>query len=119
MPVKPSSLSHTGERGEALSRRDVLIAGTAALAVTNCAVTSTPDAGPRTIDTQPFDHATRVDFAPEAIALSETLFPQALGAGVMKPDSFLAWTRAEGEAQLTLRVWREVGSSTEVALVHE
>ena len=97
-----------------------MIAGGAALiAVAGCKTPSTPDAGPRTIDPQPFDQATRTAFSPEAVPLSETLFPQTVSAGVMKKDSVLLWTRAVGEAQVVLRMWRDVGSETEVALVHE
>lgn len=100
-----------------VSRREVL-AGAVALGA-GCVVPSKPDAGPRTIDTQLFDQATRVGFSPETIALSEALFPQTVSAGVMKTDAVLLWTRAVGEAQVVVRVWRDVGSTTEVALVHE
>lgn len=102
------------------SRRDVLV-GAAALSLssTACVVPSTPDAGPPVIDPQPFDQATRVDFAPAAVTLDQTLFPQTLSAGVMKSSSFVAWTRAAGAAQVTLRVWRDVGSDSQVALVKE
>lgn len=103
--------------GSPLTRREVLVGSSVLLSA--CVVPSKPDAGPRTIDPQPFDNATRVDFAPEAVTLTETLFPQTVSSGVMKADSVMLWTRAAGEAQVVLRVWRDVGSTTEVALVHE
>jgi alkaline phosphatase D len=70
------------------------------------------------VDPQAIDKATKVRFAPEAIPLSTTLFPQTVASGAMKPDSAVLWTRASGADEVTLRVWREV-SSTEVALVTE
>lgn len=102
-----------------LSRRDVLIAGTALAATTACPVTSMPDAGPRTIDPQPIDHARPLVFSPASVMLSEALFPQTVGAGAMVTDSVLLWTRAVGAGQVTLRVWRDVGSVSEIALVTE
>ncbi|MDP1915560.1 MAG: alkaline phosphatase D family protein [Myxococcales bacterium] len=102
------------------TRRDVLIAGASLAAVSACPPTpSKPDAGPRTLDPQPFDNATRVTFAPVAVQVSEALFPQTVAAGAMAKDSVLLWTRAAGVTQVKLRVWREVGSETEVALVTE
>ena len=101
-----------------VSRREVLV-GAAALTATACVVPSKPDAGPRTIDPQPFDQATRVEFAPEGVALAEALFPQTVSSGVMKSDSVLLWTRVMGEARVVLRLWRDVASTTDVALVHE
>lgn len=89
------------------------------ITVAACKTPTKPDAGPPSVDPQPFDHATRVDFAPEAVPLTEALFPQTVSAGVMKTDSVMLWTRAAGEAQVLLRVWREVGSQSQVALVHE
>ena len=102
-----------------LSRREIIVGGAAVLTVAGCKTPSTPDAGPRTIDPQPFDRATRTMFSPEAVALTDALFPQTVSSGVMKQDSVLVWTRAVGEAQVVLRVWRDVGSESEVALVHE
>lgn len=96
------------------SRRDVLIAGAASLGAAACA-----PAGPPVIDPQPFDKATRTVFAPGALPLDEGLFPQTVSAGAMTKESMLLWTRAEGVSSLTLRVWRDVGSETEVALVSE
>ncbi|MFT3713664.1 MAG: alkaline phosphatase D family protein [Archangium sp.] len=103
-----------------LTRRDVLL-GAAALSVSasGCPAPTTPDAGPPTIDPQPIDMATRVDFAPSSISLDVTLFPQTVSSGVMKTSSVVLWTRAVGATQLTLRVWRDVGSESQVALVKE
>lgn len=101
------------------TRREVLIAGGALAAASACPVPSTPDAGPRTIDPQPFDAATRVAFAPAAVPLAEALFPQTVSSGAMTKAAVVLWTRAEGAAKVTLRVWREVGSDAEVALVKE
>lgn len=101
-----------------LSRRDVLLAGTA-LTLSGCPTPTMPDAGPRTIDPQPIDQATRVTFSPDQVPLSLTLFPQTVSSGVMTTGGFTAWTRAVGPAQLTLRVWRDVGSTTEIALAKE
>ncbi|MBL8915574.1 MAG: alkaline phosphatase D family protein, partial [Archangium sp.] len=100
------------------SRRDVLL-GAAALSLSGCVVPSMPDAGPPMVDPQPIDMATRVDFAPASVAHDQTLFPQTVSSGVMKSSSFVAWTRAAGASQVVLRVWREVGSETQVALVKE
>ena len=56
------------------TRRDVLIAGASLAAASACPPTpSKPDAGPRTLDPQPFDNATRVTFAPVTIPLTEAL----------------------------------------------
>ncbi|MBE2253478.1 MAG: alkaline phosphatase D family protein [Myxococcus sp.] len=102
------------------TRREVLVAGAAVVVSSACPpVTSTPDAGPRTLDPQPYDQATPITFAPSAVQPSEARFPQTVGAGAMAKDSVLLWTRAEGLSQVKLRVWRDVGSATEVALVHE
>jgi alkaline phosphatase D len=102
-----------------LSRREVIVGGAAVVTVAACTAPSKPDAGPPHIDPQPYDQATHLEFSPESVALSEALFPQTVSSGVMKTDSVLLWTRAVGEAQVVLRVWRDVGSATEIALVHE
>lgn len=102
-----------------VTRREVLLTG-AGLALAGCPKPSTtPDAGPRWLDPQPYDNATRVAFAPAAVALSRTLFPQTVSSGAMRPDSALLWTRAEGATSVTLRVWRDLGSESDVALVKE
>lgn len=98
------------------TRREVLLAGSG-LALAGCPAPVDP--GPRTLDPQPYDHATRVAFAPDGLPLSRTLFPQTVASGGMRTDAVRLWTRAEGLTQLTLRVWRDVGSATEVALVTE
>lgn len=102
-----------------VTRREVLLGATALALAPGCSAPSKPDAGAPTIDPQPIDQATRVEFSPAAVALSEALFPQTVSAGVMTTASAVLWTRAVGEAELKLRVWRDVGSETEVALVHE
>lgn len=103
---KPAPLS-------TVTRREVLVGGTA-LALAGCA------SGPRTIDPQPIDHAVRTEFAPDAVPLSRTLFPQTVAAGAMRTDAARLWTRAEGLGSITLRVWRELSDSqTAVALVTE
>lgn len=100
------------------TRREVLVAGASLVAVQACPpVTNTPDAGPRTLDPQPFDNATRVMVTPST--LSEASFPQTVSAGAMAKDSVLIWTRAVGLTKVKLRVWRELASETEVALVSE
>lgn len=102
-----------------LTRRDLVVAGAALGAAAACPpAPSKPDAGP-SVDPQAYDHATRVAFSPAAVAESLTLFPETVAAGAMRTSSVLLWTRAVGEPALTLRVWRDVGSSTEVALVKE
>lgn len=101
-----------------LTRREVLLVGTTLTALGCPAPTSGADAGP-SIDPQAFDHSTTVSLAPEAIALSLTIFPQTVSAGAMLANSVMLWTRAVGLGQLTLKVWREAASSSEVALVHD
>lgn len=101
-----------------LSRREVLVAG-AAVTAAACSAPSKPDAGPPSIDPQPIDQATRVTFSPSAVTYAETTFPQTVASGVMTSASFVAWSRAVGVPQLTLRVWRDVGSETEIALVKD
>lgn len=105
-----------------LSRRATIAAG---IALTRCGpkgpdpeTPPTPPVPAHTLDPQPYDAAKPVDFAPEGLTLSETLFPQTVSAGAMKPGSVVLWTRAEGVAQVTLRVWRD-GSATQVKLVAE
>ncbi|MFO0598327.1 MAG: alkaline phosphatase D family protein [Myxococcaceae bacterium] len=103
-----------------VTRREVLIGGGAALVVAGCSAPSKMDAGgPPVIDPQPYDNATLVNFCAWEVAWTETLFPQAAAAGAMTSSSFLAWTRATGVPQVTFRVWREIGSSTQVRLVKE
>jgi alkaline phosphatase D len=101
-------------RRTAPTRREVL-AGGVAVAAAACVP---PTSGPPTIDAQAFDQASRVAFSPAAIAWSEALFPQTVSSGAMKADSVLLWTRATAPT-VTLRVWRDVGSQAEVALVTE
>lgn len=102
------------------TRREVLVAGAAVAAASACPpASSAADAGPRTVDPQPFDGASRIVFSPAAVPPSETLFPQTVSSGAMTKDSVFLWTRAVGAGRVTLRVWREVGSETEVALVSE
>lgn len=96
------------------TRRDVLIAGAASLGAASCA-----PAGPPVVDPQPIDKATRVAFAPNGVRLDEALFPQTVSSGAMTKDAALLWTRAEGATNVTLRVWRDVGSESEIALVSE
>jgi phosphodiesterase/alkaline phosphatase D-like protein len=96
------------------TRREVL-AGGVAVAAAACV---SPTSGPPTIDAQTFDKASRVVFSPAAVATSEALFPQTVSSGAMKADSVLLWTRSTATT-VTLRVWRDVGSQTEVALVSE
>lgn len=105
-------------RRRGTTRREVLVAGAAVMAA-GCPAPSMPDAGPRTLDPQPFDQATRVAFAPAGVAASLTVFPQTVSSGAMVVDGALLWTRCEGLPEVTLRVWREVGSETEVALVKD
>ncbi len=101
------------------SRREVLLAG-ASVTLLGCPTPSpTPDAGPPTVDAQAFDQATRVAFAPEAIAAPLAAFPQAVASGAMEQATALVVTRAPTLPRVVLRVWRPLDSSTEVALVTE
>lgn len=102
-----------------LSRREVMVGATALSLAACSAPPPKQDAGPPSVDPQPIDHATSIDFVPAAIALSEALFPQTVSSGAMTSGSAMLWTRAEGASALVLRVWRELGSQTQVALVHE
>ncbi len=99
-------------------RREFLIAG-ATVAAFGCPSPSKPDAGPRTLDPQPYDQAMRVTFSPASVSEDVASFPQTVSSGAMTTDSVTVWARAEGLTEVTLRVWREVGSDTEIALVTE
>lgn len=93
-----------------ISRRAVIAGG---VALAGCG-----PSGPPSVDPQPIDKAMKMAFAPEALTLSPTLFPQTVASGAMRSDSVLVWTRAEGLAEVTLRVWRD-STATEVLLVTE
>jgi phosphodiesterase/alkaline phosphatase D-like protein len=99
-----------------LTRRATL-AGGAALAASACGVLRSKP--PPTVDAQAFDHATRIAFAPAAVALDEAAFPETVASGSMKKDAATLCTRCAVGTQVTLRVWREAGSDAEVALVTE
>jgi alkaline phosphatase D len=101
------------------SRREVLLAGASASLVGCPKPKPAPDAGPPTVDAQSFDHATRVTFSPAQSSEDLTAFPQAVSSGAMDQSSISVMTRAAGPASVTLKVWRDVGSDTEVALVLE
>lgn len=72
-----------------------------------------------TVDPQPFDHATRVELSPQSIEESLSRFPAAVASGAMQQQRAIVWTRTNGAPTVTLRVWRDVGSPTEIALVTE
>jgi alkaline phosphatase D len=97
------------------TRRDVLLAGAAA-SLLGCPRPTTPDSKP-SIDPQGFDHATRVTFSPQAVPEPLELFPQAVASGATVADAALVWTRSPSLPRLLLKVWRDVGSDTEIALV--
>ncbi len=96
-----------------LNRRELIAAG-AGVALTACS--GTPEDG-ASVDAQRFDHAHWLPFLPEAVAYSEALFPQTVASGAMRTSSVVLWTRAEGAASVTLRVWRELSTPSHVALV--
>ncbi len=113
------------------TRRELLFAGASATLVT-CQGGSwpppggggpdlgSPDAGPPpTVDAQRYDHATRVAFAPAAITEDLGAFPQAVSSGAMDQGAVTLLAHASSLANVSLKVWRDVGSATEVALVHE
>ena len=102
-----------GRGADALSRRE-LLAASAAVAVTGCSA-AVPRSG--TVDPQSFDHAKTIAFEPARIGQSETLFPQTVASGAMRPGSVVLWTRAVGVASVTLRVWRDLEDFSRVALV--
>lgn len=95
------------------SRREAIV-GAAALSAVGCG--PAPHVPP-VIDPQPYDSATRVAFSPKTIAESEVLFPQTVSSGAMQADSALLWTRTTSAGPVLLKVWRDVNSETEVALV--
>lgn len=97
------------------TRRDVLLAGAGAT-LAGCPA---PKPSKPTVDAQAFDHATRVAFDPASIPEPREAFPQAVASGAAERDTALVWTRSPLLPAVTLRVWRDVGSSTEVALVSE
>ncbi len=101
------------------TRRELLLAGASASLLACPKPLAPPDAGPPTVDAQSFDHATRVAFAPSGIAEDLAAFPQAVSSGAMDQTSVTLLTRAASLATVTVKVWREVGSDTEVALVLE
>jgi alkaline phosphatase D len=118
-PTSPVTLSGVEGPTQGLSRRELLVAGSAALALSCSGTPGKPDAGLPTVDAQAFDHATRFAFTPETIGESAMLFPQTVAAGAMQQAQCVLWTRAVGVASVVLRVWRDLGSSAEVALVTE
>jgi alkaline phosphatase D len=100
-----------------LSRRSTLLGGAALAATTACGPRPPPP--PPTIDAQGYDHATRIAFAPDRVPLDELAFPETVLAGSMKPDAATLCVRCAQGSTVTLRVWRELASDTEVALVAE
>jgi alkaline phosphatase D len=98
-------------------RREVMIGGAAALVVA-CGKAPGPT-GPPTIDAAAFDHASEVDFDPEAAPEDKTRFPLGVQSGAMREASALLWTYSQTAAPVTVRVWRELAEPGKVALVSE